>query len=91
MGNDWRLRGRMPAARIQFLPPSLESHGHWRWHLRGAVILGVMLIPALFQKFVVQPNELSLETPYLKNYIAFTEKRTNWTPFKKRLIPQWRT
>ena len=37
-------------------------------------ILGVVLIPALFQKFAVQPNELSLETPYLKNYIAFTRK-----------------
>jgi hypothetical protein len=37
-------------------------------------IIGVMLIPAFFQKFVVQPNELSLETPYLKNYIEFTRK-----------------
>ena len=31
-------------------------------------------MPALFQKFVVQPNELALETPYLKNYIEFTRK-----------------
>ena len=37
-------------------------------------IVGVMLVPALFQKFVVQPNELRLETPYLTNYIAFTRK-----------------
>jgi len=37
-------------------------------------IIGVIMIPALFQKFVVQPNELSLETPYLKNYIEFTRK-----------------
>ncbi len=37
-------------------------------------IIGIMLIPALFQKFVVQPNELRLETPYLKNYIEFTRK-----------------
>jgi uncharacterized membrane protein (UPF0182 family) len=37
-------------------------------------IIGVLMIPALFQKFVVQPNELSLETPYLKNYIEFTRK-----------------
>ena len=37
-------------------------------------IVGVVLIPAIFQKFVVQPNELSLETPYLKNYIEFTRK-----------------
>ena len=36
--------------------------------------LGVSLAPVLFQKFVVQPSELSLETPYLKNNIAFTRK-----------------
>ena len=36
--------------------------------------LGIVLVPALFQKFVVQPNELRLETPYLKNYIEFTRK-----------------
>jgi uncharacterized membrane protein (UPF0182 family) len=34
----------------------------------------VLIIPALFQNFVVKPNELSLETPYLKNYIEFTRK-----------------
>jgi len=36
--------------------------------------IGVLVIPALFQNFVVKPNELSLETPYLKNYIEFTRK-----------------
>ena len=30
--------------------------------------------PAVFQKFFVQPSELALETPYLKNYIEFTRK-----------------
>ena len=40
----------------------------------GLYVIGIMLIPALFQKFVVQPNELKLETPYLKNYIEFTRK-----------------
>jgi uncharacterized membrane protein (UPF0182 family) len=36
--------------------------------------IGIVLIPAFFQKFVVQPNELKLETPYLNNYIGFTRK-----------------
>ncbi len=40
----------------------------------GLYILCVALVPALYQKFVVQPSELSLETPYLKNYIDFTRK-----------------
>jgi uncharacterized membrane protein (UPF0182 family) len=33
-----------------------------------------MVVPALFQKFVVQPNELKLETTYLDRYIDFTRK-----------------
>jgi uncharacterized protein len=38
----------------------------------GLYIVSIELVPALFQKFVVQPSELNLETPYLKNYIEFT-------------------
>ena len=38
----------------------------------GVYIVAVLALPALFQRFVVQPNELALETPYLKNNIAFT-------------------
>jgi uncharacterized membrane protein (UPF0182 family) len=37
-------------------------------------IVAIMLLPALFQRFAVQPNELTLETPYLKNNIEFTRK-----------------
>ena len=36
--------------------------------------IGVLLAPFVFQKYVVQPSELALETPYLKNYIDFTRK-----------------
>ena len=35
---------------------------------------GCLLLPFVFQKFLVQPSELALETPYLKNYIDFTRK-----------------
>jgi uncharacterized membrane protein (UPF0182 family) len=35
-------------------------------------VIGVLLLPALFQRFMVQPNELAFETPYLKNNIGFT-------------------
>ena len=34
----------------------------------------MLALPYLFQTFVVKPNELSLETPYLNHYIAFTRK-----------------
>ncbi len=37
-------------------------------------VLAVMLLPALFQRFAVQPNELTLETPYLTHNIEFTRK-----------------
>jgi uncharacterized membrane protein (UPF0182 family) len=35
-------------------------------------VLGVLALPQLVQAFVVQPSELSRETPYLKDYIEFT-------------------
>jgi uncharacterized membrane protein (UPF0182 family) len=36
--------------------------------------VGIVALPPLFQKFVVEPSELSMETPYLKSYIQFTRK-----------------
>jgi uncharacterized protein len=37
-------------------------------------IIGILVIPTLFEKYVVQPSELALESPYLKDYIAFTRR-----------------
>jgi uncharacterized membrane protein (UPF0182 family) len=37
-------------------------------------VVAILAVPALFQAFVVQPNELAKETPYLKSYIEFTRK-----------------
>lgn len=34
--------------------------------------VSVLLLPAAFQHYFVQPSELALETPYLKKYIAST-------------------
>jgi uncharacterized membrane protein (UPF0182 family) len=39
-----------------------------------AYALAILVIPGLVQKFIVQPSELALETPYLKHYIASTRK-----------------
>jgi uncharacterized membrane protein (UPF0182 family) len=52
-----------------------------------AYVVGVMIIPALIQSFVVQPNELSLETPYLKNYIEFTRKAYNLGAIQETAYP----
>jgi len=35
-------------------------------------LVALVAAPALFENFVVRPSELSMETPYLKQYIAFT-------------------
>ena len=35
-------------------------------------IVGVMALPRFVEAFVVKPNELNLEMPYLNHYIAFT-------------------
>ena len=36
--------------------------------------IGLSLFPHFFEEFVVQPSELALETPYLRNSINFTRK-----------------
>jgi uncharacterized membrane protein (UPF0182 family) len=53
----------------------------------GLYVIAIMLVPALVQKFVVQPNELALETPYLKNYIEFTRKAYNLEAIKETAYP----
>ena len=53
-------------------------------------MVAVVLVPALVQTFVVQPNELKLETPYLTNYIEFTRKAYNLDEIRKRPIRRWR-
>jgi uncharacterized protein len=35
-------------------------------------VVGILLLPVVFEKFFVQPSELALETPYLKHYIEYT-------------------
>ena len=50
-------------------------------------VVGILLVPALFQTFVVQPNELRLETPYLESYIAFTRKAYNLDAIQETSYP----
>lgn len=40
----------------------------------GVYLALVVVLPALVQKYKVQPSELRLETPYLENNIAFTRE-----------------
>ena len=46
----------------------LITGGLW---LASTIIVGGLL-PGILQRYVVEPNELTLETPYIENNIAFT-------------------
>ncbi len=50
------------------LRPALIAGGLW---LASAFVLG-SLYPSLQQRYIVEPNELALEEPYIENNIAFT-------------------
>ncbi len=57
---------------------TFKSRGKFVWKA-GAVWLGAVLVlsmalPVLVQKFVVKPNELAKEGPYIVHNIAFTRK-----------------
>ncbi len=59
---------------LNFFRPRLRSIGIGFAIFAALYIVGVWVVPALFQRFTVQPNELARETPYLKNNIEFTRK-----------------
>jgi len=50
-------------------------------------LISVLLVPALFQRFIVQPNELALETPYLKNNIEFARKAYGLDAIQETFYP----
>ncbi|MDR3555764.1 MAG: UPF0182 family protein, partial [Syntrophobacteraceae bacterium] len=50
-------------------------------------LIGVLLAPALFQRFIVQPNELALETPYLTNNIELTRKAYGLDAIQETFYP----
>ena len=53
----------------------------------GVYVIAALIAPAVFQRFVVQPNELALETAYLENNIAFTRKAYQLDKIKETSYP----
>ena len=53
-------------------------------------VVAVLALPFLFQAFVVKPNELSLETPYLNHYIDFTRKAYKLDGIQETAYPRSR-
>jgi hypothetical protein len=74
----WIMAGVSAAAgvllAINFFRPRFKAVIFGAVVYAALYIAGIVALPQLFQKFVVQPSELSLELPYLKNYIQFTRK-----------------
>ncbi|OPY57345.1 MAG: hypothetical protein A4E55_01741 [Pelotomaculum sp. PtaU1.Bin035] len=54
--------------------------------LLASVLLGG-IYPIFVQRFVVTPNEISMETPYLEKNIQFTRKAYNLDSIEKRDFP----
>ncbi len=50
-------------------------------------LIGILLVPALFQRFMVEPNELALESSYLKNNIEFTRQAYNLSAIQETSYP----
>jgi uncharacterized membrane protein (UPF0182 family) len=53
----------------------------------GLYAAAVFVIPALFQKFIVEPSELAYETPYLKQYIDYTRQAFDLTTVQETSYP----
>jgi uncharacterized membrane protein (UPF0182 family) len=49
--------------------------------------IAILLLPFVFQRFVVQPNELALESPYLIHNIEFTRKAYNLSEIQETSYP----
>ncbi|MEW6573103.1 MAG: UPF0182 family protein [Bacillota bacterium] len=56
----------------------------------ASFVLGV-LYPAVVQKFVVEPNELNRERPYIENAIAFTRKAYGLDAIERKSFPAGKT
>jgi len=53
----------------------------------AAWIIGIYFVPGVFQKFIVQPSELAMETPYLTNYINATRSAFQLDTIKETSYP----
>ncbi len=62
--------------------PALSLFAIFIWVLVGVV--GTGFIPGLIQRYVVEPNELARETPYIENNIKFTNLAYNLDEISER-------
>ncbi|MDP6389499.1 MAG: UPF0182 family protein [Alphaproteobacteria bacterium] len=72
----WLVAGATVAVAAAFLIPWLQRHGRIVLFVAtgylGILIVALGIVPWAVQSFVVEPNELKRETPFLEHNIAFT-------------------
>lgn len=50
------------------------------------VAIASSIIPSFYQKYIVAPNELAMETPYIKNHLTATNQAYNLNKIEEREI-----
>jgi uncharacterized membrane protein (UPF0182 family) len=82
-----RLRDRL-AGRYHWMG---QNPGYFVFALLGTLaliwIVALTMVPALFQNFKVNPNEISLERPYIIHNIEFTREAFRLNGIKERQYP----
>jgi hypothetical protein len=64
------LAAGLMLANIYLRRPELGLAVVFMWVIAGAIGMG--LLPTVVQRYIVEPNELASETPYIENNIKFT-------------------
>ena len=72
---------------LNFFRPALRAMTVGFGIYLALYVLAIMLLPAFFQRFMVQPNELALESPYLKKNIEFTREAYNLSAIRETSYP----
>ncbi len=61
---------------LLFLVHAFKPGGRWIYGILvlfiGSYFIGIYLLPGFIQRFIVTPNEIQMETPYLSRYIQGT-------------------
>ena len=74
----WIMLGLSAAAAvllaINFFRPRFRAVVYGGIVFAVVYVAGIVALPQLFHRFVVQPSEFNMELPYLKSYIRFTRK-----------------
>ncbi len=76
---------------LLFLFQSFKPERRWIYGVLavfiGAYIIGVHLLPGFVQRFIVTPNEIQRETPYLSRYIQGTLQGYGLGQVEERQLP----